>query len=215
LASDPQVQKLMLGLGADKGLRGVGLLMGEPNQITAKTAIRHLDDIKGKKVRIFASDFQSTTFKRLGATPVAMSLGDVLPAIQQGAIDGATGGIEAFAGLHFYDTAKYITTTHHAAIFLVVEVSRKWYDSLPADLQEIVDRVAAREATAINPQLDELEKQAIKSWSNNGGELIDLPADEQAEMLKILASVGADVAKTKPNVQAAYETVTAAAQRAR
>jgi TRAP-type C4-dicarboxylate transport system substrate-binding protein len=104
--------------------------------------------------------------------------------------------------------------THHAAIFLVVEVSRKWYDSLPADLQEIVDRTAASVATAINPQLDELEKQAIKTWSNNGGELIDLPADEQTEMFKILASVGADVAKTKPNVQAAYELVTAAAQRA-
>src|SRR5271169_752172 len=143
MASDPQVQKLMLGLGADKGLRGVGLLLGEPNQIIAKTAIRHLDDLKGKKIRIFASDFQSTTFKRLGATPVAMSLGDVLPAIQQGAIDGATGGVEAFAGLHFYDTAKYITMTNHAAIFLVVEVSRKWYESLPADLQEIVDRAAA------------------------------------------------------------------------
>src|ERR1700674_193525 len=156
MASDPQVLKLMLGLGADKGLRGVGLLLGEPNQIIAKTAIRHLDDIKGKKIRIFASDFQSTTFKRLGATPVAMSLGDVLPAIQQGAIDGATAGIEAFAGLHFYDTAKYITMTHHAAIFLVVEVSRKWYDTLPADLQEIVDRIASSEAMAINPQLDEL-----------------------------------------------------------
>jgi TRAP-type C4-dicarboxylate transport system substrate-binding protein len=105
--------------------------------------------------------------------------------------------------------------THHAAIFLVAEVSRKWYDSLPADLQEIVDRTAASVATAINPQLDELEKQAIKTWSNNGGELIDLPADEQTEMFKILASVGADVAKAKPNVQAAYELVTAAAQRAR
>jgi hypothetical protein len=50
---------------------------------------------------------------------------------------------------------------------------------------------------------------------NNGGELIDLPADEQTEMLKILATVGADVAKVKPNVQAAYEIVTAAAQRTR
>jgi hypothetical protein len=55
----------------------------------------------------------------------------------------------------------------------------------------------------------------MKTWSNSGGELIDLPADEQAEMFKILASVGADVAKAKPNVQAAFETVTAAAQRAR
>ena len=215
LATDPQVLKLMLGLGANKGLRGVGLLLGEPNEIIAKAAIRHLDDLKDKKIRIFASDFQSTTFKRLGATPVAMSLGDVLPAIQQGAIDGATGGVEAFAGLHFYDTAKYITMTNHAAIFLIVEVNRKWYDSLPADLQEIVERTAASVSTTINPQLDELEKQAMKRWSDNGGELIDLPANEQTEMRKILADVGAEVAKSKPNVQAAYEIVTAAAQRAR
>jgi TRAP-type transport system periplasmic protein len=214
MAGDPQVQKLMLGLGADKGLRGVGLLMGEPNQIIAKTAIRHLDDLKGKKIRIFASDFQSTTFQRLGATPVAMSLGDVLPAIQQGAIDGAIGGIEAFTGLHFFDTAKYITMTNHAAIFLVAEVSRKWFDSLPPDLQQIVERTAASVATSINPQLDELENQAMKTWSNAGGELIQLPANERMEMLKILESVGADVVKTKPNVQAAYEIVTAAAQRA-
>ena len=51
LAGDPQVLKLMLGLGSDKGLRGVGLLLGEPNQIVAKTAIRHLDDLKGKKIK--------------------------------------------------------------------------------------------------------------------------------------------------------------------
>jgi len=214
MARDPQVQKLMLGLGADKGLRGVGLLLGEPNQIIAKTAIRHLDDLRGKKIRIFASPFQTATFQRLGATPVAMTLGDVLPAIQQGAIDGAIGGIEAFNGLHFYDTAKYITMTNHAAIFLVVEVSRKWYESLPVDLQQIVDRTAASVATAIVPELDELEGKASASWSEHGGELIKLPAAEQAEMLKILTSVGADVAKTKPNVQAAYEIVTAAAQRA-
>lgn len=146
---------------------------------------------------------------------MAMSLGDVLPAIQQGAIDGAVGGVEAFSGLHFYDTAKYITMTNHAAIFLVVEINRKWHDSLPADLQEIVDKTAASVATAINPQLDELLEQAKKRWVNNGGELINLPADEQTEMLKVLASVGADVAKRKPNVEAAYEIVTAAAQRSR
>ena len=215
MSGDPEVLKLMLGLGANKGLHGVGLFLGEPNEIIAKTAIRHLGDLKDKKIRIFASDFQSTTFKRLGATPVAMSLGDVLPAIQQGAIDGATGGVEAFSGLHFYDTAKYITMSNHAQIFVVVEVSRKWYDSLPKDLQDIVERTATSVSTTINPQLDELQNQAHKRWLDNGGELIDLPANEQAEMRKILADVGTEVAKSKPNVQAAYAIVTAAAARAR
>lgn len=53
-----------------------------------------------------------------------------------------------------------------------------------------------------------------KDWAAQGGELINLPANEQAEMLKTLAGVGADVAKSNPAVHEAYETVVAAAKRA-
>src|SRR5579863_8847546 len=59
VAADPEVLKLMLGIGGDKGLHGVGLFMAEPNEVIAKNAIRHIADFKGKKLRIFASDFQS------------------------------------------------------------------------------------------------------------------------------------------------------------
>src|ERR1700734_2789717 len=82
LTADPEVLKLMLGLGADKGLHGVALLMSTPSTIVAKFPIRHLADLKGKKLRTFASQFQTEAFGRLGVTPVAISLGDVLPALQ-------------------------------------------------------------------------------------------------------------------------------------
>jgi TRAP-type C4-dicarboxylate transport system substrate-binding protein len=89
VAADPAVQKLMLGLGANKGLCGLTLFMAEPSVIVSRMPLHHLADFSGKKIRIFASQFQSEAFERLGITPVAMSLGDVLPAIQQGTIDGA------------------------------------------------------------------------------------------------------------------------------
>jgi TRAP-type transport system periplasmic protein len=215
VAADPAVLKLMLGLGADKGLHGVGLFMGEQSQIITKTPVRHLADFKGKKIRIFASQFQSVAFERLGITPVAMSLGDVLPAIQQGAIDGAVAGVQVFAGMHFYDASKYITMTNQPAIFLIVEVSRKWYETLPPDLQQIVDKDAAAQSVAINPTAIDIVNKARKTWVEKGGELIYLPADEQAAMMKTLSTVGADVAKSKPNVAAAYQIVTAAAARAK
>ncbi len=215
IAADPAVQKLMLGLGAAKGLHGVGLAMSQPSSIISKAPIRHLADFQGKKIRIFASQFQSVALARLGATPVAMTLGDVLPALQQGAIDGAAAGIGPFVHLHFGDAAKYVTETNQPAIFLMLEVSQKWYDTLPEDLQKIVDQDGAEVSVAINPAALAMYTEQRKSWVNGGGELISLPRDEQSTMMSTLASVGADVAKSKPAVRAAYQIVTDAARRTR
>jgi TRAP-type transport system periplasmic protein len=215
VAADPAVLKLMLGLGADKGLHGVGLFMAEPSEIVSKNPIRTLADFKGKKIRIFASQFQSVAFDRLGVTPVAMSLGDVLPAIQQGAIDGAVTGMGPIANFHFIDAAKFVTETDQPAIFIIAEVNQKWYQSLPKDLQELVDKDAAAQSVAINPTAVKLLKGTEDSWTSSGGELIKLPSDEQAQMMKTLASVGADVSQSKPGLATAYKIVTDAAQRTR
>jgi TRAP-type C4-dicarboxylate transport system substrate-binding protein len=215
VAADPAVLRLMLGLGADKGLHGVGLYLATPSSVISRTPIRHLADFEGKKIRIFASDFQSVALKRLGATPVAMTLGDVMPAIQQGAIDGAVAALAVYAPMHFQDAAKYVTETNQPTIFIVVEISKKWYDLLPKDLQQIVDKDAATEAVAINPwAIDHIEK-VRKGWVDGGGELIRLPRDEQSAMMKTLASVGEDVSKTKPQLREAYQVVTDAAKRTR
>jgi len=213
LAADPAVLKLMLGLGADKGLHGLGMFCAQQQFLVTRMPIRRLADLQGKKIRIFASDFQSEAMKRLGATPVAMTLGDVVPALQQGAIDGSLAGITPLVNLHFVDAAKYITEIRQPTIFLMLEVSRSWYDSLPKDLQEIVDRDGARETVAINPASEEFNEKAMKGWVAGGGEFIDFPPEEEAAMLKILASVGEDVSKTKPQLRAAYELVSEAAKR--
>jgi TRAP-type C4-dicarboxylate transport system substrate-binding protein len=215
LTADPAVLKLMLGLGADKGLHGAALFTSQPSSLIARTAIRHLADLKGKKIRTFASQFQSEAFGRLGVTPVAMTLGDVLPALQQGAIDGAVSGTVIFSAMHYQDAAKYVTDIGQPVVFGLAALSRKWYDSLPPDLQQIIDKDAAAAALQVNPETIEINARADKAWTDSGGELIRLPPDEQSAMLKILASVGEDVSKAKPNVSAAYQIVTDAAQRTR
>jgi TRAP-type C4-dicarboxylate transport system substrate-binding protein len=215
VSQDPEVLKLMLGLGANKGLHGVGMFSTQMSSVVAKNPVRHLSDFTGKKLRIFASQFQTAAFERLGATPIAMSLGDVLPAIQQGAIDGAIAGLTVFTPFHYQDAAKYVTETNQPAVFIVVEVSQKWYESLPDDLQKVVDRDGAAASIAIDPQALEIFDRMRKGWTDGGGELISLPPDEQAAMMKTLASVGDDVSKSKPGVREAYEIVTDAAKRTR
>ena len=212
VAANLGVMKLMLGLGADKGLHGAGLFMNSQSAVIARTPIHHLADFKGKKIRIFASQFQSVAMQRLGATPKPMTLAGVLPALQDNALDGAVSSIAVFSAMHYEKAAKYVTETGQPAIFGIAEVSKKWYDSLPTDLQQIVDKDAASEATAINPQAIEINDRARKAWMNGGGELISLPADEQSAMLETLASVGEDVSRTKPQLSAAYLVTTEAAR---
>ena len=215
LAADPAVRKLILGLGADKGLHGVALFMNAPSSVIAKAPIRHLVDFKGKKIRVLASKFQTVPIERLGATPVAMTLGDVVPALQQGAIDGAVGGIVVFTPMHFNDAAKYVTETGQPAVFVAVEINKSWYQSLPEDLQKLIDDDAAAGQAAIGPLAGEIVGKARKGWTDTGGELISLPAAEQADMMKTFLAADAEVAKAKPALDAAYKIVTDGAQRTR
>jgi TRAP-type C4-dicarboxylate transport system substrate-binding protein len=114
--------------------------------------------------------------------------------------------------MHFWDAAKYVTEANQTFVFSMAFLSKQWFDALPKDLQTIVDGDAAKAAAEINPwEVDFFAKQR-QTWAEHG-EVISLPADEQAEMMKTLVALGADVAKQKPRLQQAYDVFAAVAKR--
>jgi TRAP-type transport system periplasmic protein len=212
LAADPSVRKLMLGLGADRGLHGIGLFYAEVDELISRVPLRTLDDLKNKKIRIFASPFQTVAFQRLGMTPVAMTLGDVVPGLQEGTIDSAITGIGPIVAFHMVDAAKYVTRIKQPAIFLIVELNRKWYESLPKNLQQVIEQAAAKEDEAINPIADKMVAEALQKFKTQGGTLYEFSPADQAKLMKIVSDVGAEVAGKNPALDAAYKTVKEAAE---
>ena len=213
MVTDPELQKMMFGFGAEKGLHGAALFVAQPSSVIARNAIRRLADFKGKKLRVLAADMQQEMLKSLGASPVAMTLGDVLPALEQGTIDGSLAAMTIYTTMHFWDAAKYVTETGQPYIFSMAFISKKWFDALPKDLQSIIDADAVKAAAEVNPwEVDFYGKQR-KIFTDHGGELISLPADEQAQMMQSLRAVGAAVAKRKPRLQQAYDVFAAVAKR--
>jgi len=73
---------------------------------------------------------------------------------------------------------------------------------------------AAKEQSAIGPVASDIVNKARKGWSDTGGELISLPADEAGgdDERPFPASVPI-VSKTKPLLDEAYKIVTDAAKR--
>ena len=211
MVTDPELQKLMFSFGADKGIHGNALFVAQPSSVIAKTPIRHLADFKGKKFRVLAADMQQEMMKQLGASPVAMTLGDVLPAIQQGTIDGSLAAMTIYTTMHFWDAAKYVTEINTPFVFSMAFLSKQWFDALPKDLQTIIDADALKAAAEVNPwEVDFYAKQR-QIWSEHG-ELISLPPDEQADMMKSLAAVSAEVAKRKPGLEQAFNAFAAVAK---
>lgn len=212
ITNDAQLQKMMFDLGANKGIHGVAMWVSQPSSIISRDPVRHLADIKGKKLRVLAADMQQEMIKRLGASPIAMTLGDVLPAIQQHTIDGAVLALTVDATMRYYDAAKYITTTGQPFIFSMAFLSKKWFDGLPADLQKILNDDALKAAAKANAWDVDFYAKEAEFWKQHG-EIIDLPANEQADFVKTVAGVGAEVAGRTPELKAAYDAFAAAAKR--
>jgi TRAP-type C4-dicarboxylate transport system substrate-binding protein len=211
--ADPEFSKAFLAIGANKGLIGASLLFTGPAAFDMRAPFRSLADLKGKKVRVLASPFQTEQLTRLGGTGVPLSLGDVLPALQQGTLDGALGALPVFSALQYQGTAKYMTETGQAYIFSIAMLSKRWFDGLPPDLQGIVMSTSWQAgAEAIPWSLDFLVEQR-KAWVDKGGEVIALPAADRAEMMAKLASVGDDIVKTKPDLKPLWDQMVATAKR--
>ena len=210
---DPEFNAAFLALGANKGLKGLGLFMSGPVGINTRTPVRKLADLQGKKIRVLASDMQMEQIRRLKATPVPMALGDVVPAMQQGALDGVMTSTPVFTALHFYDVAKYIFESDQEFVTSIAVVSRTWYDKLPPDLQKVV-REAGQQASKDVYQwsVDFVETQR-KVWIKAGGKFIQPSAAEHAQIMKLMLPIGAEVTANKADEKALYELLMKAAKR--
>ena len=211
--ADPEFSKAFLASGSAKGLVGASLFTYAPGAVDMRSPVRTLADFKGRKIRVLASPFQTEQMARLGATGVPLSLGDVLPALQQGTIDGSFTGVPVFSTLQYQDAAKYITETGHAYLFSVAMLSKRWFDGLPADLQSQVMAAAKQAETEVTPSALDFIVSQRKVWTDKGGELIALPAADKAEMMAKLATVGDDIVKTKPVLKPLWDQMVATAKR--
>jgi TRAP-type transport system periplasmic protein len=208
---DPIVRDLVLGLGANKGLFGAGVFPIGPSSIDTRKPVTRLADYSGLKIRVLASQFQNELIKRMGGSPVAMTLADVLPALQQGAIDGTLTTVTQYTTLHYIDAAKYVVETGQPYVSSIAVLSKKWVDGLPPDLQKIVRDDAAKVSHDIVPFVYQFYDEQKKIWVSQGGSLTSLPPDDQAAMMAKISSIAQDLSASKPTLNAAVKVVFAEA----
>lgn len=197
---DPETQKMVYGLGVAKGVVGVGFAPMSVSSILMKKQVKQLSDLKSQKIRVLASPFQLELIRRMDASPIAMTLADVLPALQQGTIDGTLTSIVIDTTMHYYDTAKYVIETEQPFVNSIAMLSKRWLDSLPPDLQKIIYDDGAKVTREITPYVKEFVAAQQKFWADKGGEYIKLPKAEHDAMIAKVSTIGDDMSKSKPGL---------------
>jgi TRAP-type C4-dicarboxylate transport system substrate-binding protein len=205
--ADPAVQKMLFGLGDAKGLEGIGLLPIGPSSIAVRKEVKTLADIKGMKVRVLASPFQLELIRRMDASPVAMTLADVLPGLQQGTIDAALGVITVWTPFQYQDAAKYVLNNDQPYISSIFVLSKRWMATLPPDLQKIVRDNSTKLNTELVPFVREFFANQTNVWKGRGGQIVEPPAAEKAAVTAKISSIAADLSKDKPDLAAAVKVM--------
>jgi TRAP-type C4-dicarboxylate transport system substrate-binding protein len=208
---DAGVQKAMFDLATPKRMVGITTFDNGAADYGAKNAIMKLADFSGKKLRINGTALERAKMAKLGATGIGMPLSEVVPALDQGTIDGTISSLAVFVAFKMNDLLKVITVTNDTFIIPIAVVSKTWLDTLPPDLQKIVvDTGQALETKTQAWEADYAAKQA-GLWTGVGGTVHTLSADDLAQLKTLLGPVGDEITKDQPAVHDMLQMVRAVA----
>jgi TRAP-type C4-dicarboxylate transport system substrate-binding protein len=99
------------------------------------------DDLKRLKMWSWEGDpVAEAIFRTLGITPIPVGFPDVMTSLQTGLIDAFYSPPYAAVALQWHTRAKYVVDVPLAISAGSVLISKRMYDRLPADLQEILLR---------------------------------------------------------------------------
>ena len=204
----PEFNKEFLSIGDAKGLTGVGLYINAQMVVNCRTRLDGIADVAKKKIRVLGSAMQTEQIKRLGGVGVPMALGEVLPAVQQGTIDGVLGSLPVMAALRFYDASKYILETEHATITVISLASRLWMEKLPTELRTIILDAGQKASRDIYDWAIVFNEKQRKVWTDNGGEIVTLSPAEHEKLMGLMRPIGPEVASRKPAEKSLFDLIT-------
>lgn len=137
-------------------------------------------DLKGKKMRSQESAVHIDMWRAFGAAPVAIPQTEVLPALQNGTVDGFDQALLYMVAANWHTSIKYLTLSGHMYQPAVIALHKPWFDKLPADLQKIVldegkavQEFGRKKVRAMGPQVLQIIKDA-------GVQVAELTAAEKA-----------------------------------
>ena len=165
---------------------------------TKGKAMRTPADLKGMKMRAQESDVHVNMYKALGANPITLPITEVLPGLNTGTVDGFDNSPLFTQAGGWYEPIQYYTLSQHIYQPAAVIWSKRFWDTLPADMQSTILGDPKAEAIKGREGVRALEAELIANFPNMGVEVVTLSDAEKAPFKAATAKVHDQYAAAHP-----------------
>ena len=165
-------QKLVFALWGENGFRSY----------FSRRPIRSPDDMKGIRYRSQEAAAHVEAYKALGASPVTIDVANTMTSLQTGVVDGFDNTPLFAMATTWYqgldDGERNLFLSKHSYQPGIVVYSKKWFDTLPADIQKVLLNVPYDLTTWGREQVRKMEPVLIKNLVRYGYEVHEPTAAE-------------------------------------
>ena len=161
------------------GLKIIGYWGGSiRNVLSTKKPVTSMADLKGFRMRLISSPLKVNAWKAVGTVPTPIAFMETYLAMKSGVVDGMENESVAVLDMKFYEPAPFIARTEHEFTVRPLFMSKKSFDKLPPDLQQVVLK-AAQEATVFERNAEVEAGKAAEAQMQNSLNVKFNPIDKQ------------------------------------
>ncbi|GAA0438775.1 sialic acid TRAP transporter substrate-binding protein SiaP [Lentibacillus halophilus] len=146
----------------------MGVAYNGTRQTTSNRPIKSLDDMEGLKLRVPEADTLLDYAEYTGASPTPMAFSEVYTALETNAVDGEENPLSTIDAQKFYEVQDYLAMTNHVVNDNSYVVSAKMYESLPDDLQTILQEGIDKAVKKHTNMFKKEEEELISKFKEEG-----------------------------------------------
>lgn len=215
MMQSPEVREMLAEYGAAAGVKVLSIMVDGQAVIVSKEPIETVADFEGLKIRSGgATPLINEPLVALGASPVSLPLGEVVPALQTGTIDAATSSMAIVNAFGMADVARSVTYMPGSFVAVGIVANRMFLDSVGPELAAIIEEEADKAEAAAQAGFDRRPDQEA-AFEAAGGRVIRLSDEEQARYLEVVEPVVAELVAQNPQMESDFGVLQSAAEAAR
>jgi C4-dicarboxylate-binding protein DctP len=172
------------------GFKALGYWTGGFQQLTNSIRpIKTTEDLSGLKMRVSQSSMLVSEYRILNAGGISVPFSELYTALQTHTVDGQENSLANIASKKFYEVQDYLTITNHSFMGYAFLISKDTFETLPKELQKIVEEVALEVGKEQWKMTEEKEVGYLDEIKAAGVQVDEFSDDEKANFLEITKSV--------------------------